>query len=625
MPWSQVDRPSAAISALASYVRRECPDVDVTCLPAYVELAAQIGFDLYDLIAQYAYRLGEPIYATLLHPSQREAFVDYVIETWGRKKGTGSVDWRVTLPRLLDRLDAHAHELARSLADYDVVGLTTCFGQLFANLRLAQVLKALKPSSTIVLGGSTVSSHVGPSILQEYPFVDYVIQGEGERPFVALLDALRSGAPSLGPETGVLCHAAAAEGKVAALKEVDAMDALPLPDYDDYARLAKQHDIAWALPIEGSRGCWWDRTKRRGNPRATCYFCNLNVQWGGYREKSTQRLVDEVVALSGRYQNTKLFFVDNVMRTKGVEELADGLEASGSHFDMFYELRANITPFELVRLWEAGLSTTQFGVEALSNAVLKKVGKGTTVVDNLLAMKTCAELSISNGANLIIDFPGTTAEEVEETRRNIMLYALPYEPLQVSRFQLGLDSTVAVLWKEYGLGNVRNSDDYKVALPADVWSRLRLFELDYDKPADGADWTPVVQACAQWRKLHEEKRGRTLYYRDGHDFMQIFDESGGGRKELVLHGLARDIYLYCCNTRTWNQIVGRFKTASEDEISDVLCRLVESVVMYSDGERFLSLAMAPRPLDAARRIRRALIEDAAAVSKPGPARLPVLA
>ena len=72
------------------------------------------------------------------------------------------------------------------------------------------------------------------------------------------------------------------------------MDALPLPDYDEYAALAEKHGLLWLLSIEGSRGCWWDRSRRSGNARATCHFCNLNVQWMGYREKSVARLVAEV-------------------------------------------------------------------------------------------------------------------------------------------------------------------------------------------------------------------------------------------------------------------------------------------------------------------------------------------
>ena len=97
--------------------------------------------------------------------------------------------------RVLGILDGHLDEVAARLAgEQDVIGLTTSFGQLFANLALASRLKRLDPRIVVVLGGSTVSSRVGVSILTVYPQVDYVIQGEGEQPLLALLEALGQGA-----------------------------------------------------------------------------------------------------------------------------------------------------------------------------------------------------------------------------------------------------------------------------------------------------------------------------------------------------------------------------------------------------------------------------------------------
>ena len=71
--------------------------------------------------------------------------------------------------RLLSSLEQHLHRLSRRLADarYDVVGLTASFGQMFANIALARLLKAACPGTYIVMGGSTVSSRVGPSALSD--------------------------------------------------------------------------------------------------------------------------------------------------------------------------------------------------------------------------------------------------------------------------------------------------------------------------------------------------------------------------------------------------------------------------------------------------------------------------
>src|SRR5262249_8481668 len=159
------------------------------------------------------------------------------------------------------------------------------------------------------LGGSTVSGRVGPSLLAEYRFVDYIVQGEGEGPLAALLDLLANRPGATLKLDGVLTQsrdcAPIAEPTTSETRD---LDDLPFPDYDEYGVLAEEYGIGWALPIEGSRGCWWDRSKRAGNPKSTCYFCNLNVQWGGYRQKSVPRLAAEIDELSRRYRNLRLFF-----------------------------------------------------------------------------------------------------------------------------------------------------------------------------------------------------------------------------------------------------------------------------------------------------------------------------
>lgn len=76
-----------------------------------------------------------------------------------------------------------------------VVGFTATFTQNVASLALARRLKELDPGLTIVLGGANCDGPMGVAIHRNYPFVDYVIRGEGERAFPALLIALADGSP----------------------------------------------------------------------------------------------------------------------------------------------------------------------------------------------------------------------------------------------------------------------------------------------------------------------------------------------------------------------------------------------------------------------------------------------
>jgi ribosomal peptide maturation radical SAM protein 1 len=626
MPWSRRDRPSGAIGALAAYLRRERPKVDLVCRSEYVELARRIGYAFYDDAADHAYEMGELLYTPLLYPEKqtdlRRYFEEWAPEHLSPTSGMhqGSVDWGGTFDRVVKALRVHVEVVADEIvAGHDVVGLTTSFGQLFANLALCEAIKRRAPRVLTFLGGSTVSARVGPSVLSEYPFVDFIVQGEGELPLIALVDAVSSGDPeSAASNPGILSRNRAAQHpNGVALSEVPRMDELPFPDYDEYVERAEELGIDWWLPVEGSRGCWWDRTKRTGDPMKTCHFCNLNVQWGGYREKSIPRLVGELDALSERYQELKIYTLDNIIRSKGVVDLAEALSALGKDFWIFYEMRANVQPLELVALWEAGLRAVQFGIEGLSTSFLRRINKGTTLLQNLSVMRTCAELGIYNGANLIVDYPGSTAEEVSETCDAIASYALSFEPLRTSRFNLGVDSTMDALRERFGVVDVRNRDSYRHALPDEVYHRLHLFDLSFSFARPMADWSPVKEACKRWASLHErppgpQDRGRAvclLQYRDGGSFIVIEDARFGDFRSGTFTGFQRDLYLYCLEIRTREQMGRRFAgRASTADIDDALAQFVEHKIAACEDDRYLALAVAVSPQLAARRIRAAAAE-----------------
>lgn len=74
-----------------------------------------------------------------------------------------------------------------------VVGFCTYIWNVNAVLTLAEQIKTQNPDVRIVLGGPEVS-YRAQDVLKRYPFVDFVLSGEGERPFAELLDALSAGA-----------------------------------------------------------------------------------------------------------------------------------------------------------------------------------------------------------------------------------------------------------------------------------------------------------------------------------------------------------------------------------------------------------------------------------------------
>jgi hypothetical protein len=443
-----------------------------------------------------------------------------------------------------------------------------------------------------------------------------VVLGEGERPLAALVDSFATGAPP--PERGVVTRG----GSPAPLWEVERMDDLPVPDFDEYARLAEEQGILWWLPIEGSRGCWWDRTKRAGNPKATCYFCNLNVQWSGYREKSIGRVVGELEELTRRYEVTQVYFLDNIIRHR-VDELARGISGIERDLEIFYEMRANVTPYELLLMWEAGLVRVQFGIEGLSSSFLRRIGKGTSVIQNLQVMKVCHELGIANGANLITDFPGSTAAEVEETCRNIESFAIAYEPCQPSPFTLGVDATVDTLHAEFGVEAIRNDWSARLGLPEEVWRRLRLFSLDFDCAGAEVSWAPVLAAIEAWQARRREIGGPLLTYHDGTSFLRVTDRRHG-HDVITLHGPHRALYLDCMEIERRDRLLARHAGSGVDAEA-IIDDLSAAKLLFEEDGKLLALATAPSARAAARRIRAdAQARQNAARARGFGGRLPVV-
>lgn len=616
MPWGDFGTPSAALGTLSAYVRQECPDFEVVCHSEYVEVAERVGINTYSLISRHRL-LAEQLYLSLLFPEHsmatRSSFSNAAATSIGKTPADAGIhndNWGRLFDDLRHHLDEHLQRKALELAlRSGVAGLTTSLFQTFSSLALAQQIKALNPNVVIVLGGASVVGMSGFSILRSLPFVDYIVQGEGEKPFTSLLKSLVK-KRKISPDTpGIITRQTIPRpGQPKNLWAAPRLDDLPMPDYGEYAEKADRFSIIWNIPTESSRGCWWDRTEQTGNPRNRCYFCNYAT--GRYREKSAARVAYEVDSLARRYQNIRFAFTDNAVRPHGIQELTSALKKRRPQLSFFITLRANTLPIDILRLNESGMTRCECGIEGLSSSYLKRMNKGTSVIQNLQVLKTCHELGIWNNTNLITGFPGASEAEVKETAETIYWYAAAYYPSgRTIPFNLCIGSTVDHFREAYGIHSVRNSDEYRTSMPIRIWRSLELLDRSWDVPSE-IDWSPVLAACDKWRELHDHVRAderfpyaHPLYYHDGGDFLEIVDRREECRT-LTFPSFWRLVYLFCTNIRTYSAVNNRFADLlPKKEIGTILDRFVAEKVMFREGQSYLSLAVATTPAIAARRIR----------------------
>ena len=612
MPWSQFDSPSTALGTLSALLRREYPHFAVDCHYGYVDMWQRIK-PVYERISNSPF--AEIMFLPLLYPRERGNAARWFAEMSEALEIDPILGDKVfdqILHAAKDNVDAVVASVGTNC---DLVGFTITYCQLFSSLAVSRKLK--QNGTTVVFGGAGVDLDCGLSVLRQFSdTVDYIVRGEGERPFLALIEALRNSEDDV-QIAGVLTPRLAANSALDATftpkqrlnNLIEDINELPIPDYREYAELADIHRICWHVSMEGSRGCWWNSSLKRNNPLRACYFCSLNL--GSYREKTAARVATEVRELTHRHTTARIRFMDNVMRKKGLVEVLDAIEQHEIDLRLIAEVRASITPYELCRLWEVGCHHVQIGIEGLSTDYLRRLGKGATTIQNLQAMKTCFELGIQSGSNLMVNFPGATREEIEETVFNIDNYAIAYEPPSTSEFALYPNSSIHARAEAFGISNMRNHSSLCAALPDDVAKNLSLHWLEFDYDGEVADWTPVQEAIARWRGLHQVPRvkqslsQKPLFYTDGGTFLEIVDRRIGFQT-TILDGDLRQIYLYCMQIRSKAVLFEHFALSYEpDQIQEMLDGFIAAKLMYQEKGRLLSLAPAVRPLSAVRRIRKA--------------------
>jgi ribosomal peptide maturation radical SAM protein 1 len=597
-PWPLFNRPSLPLGALKAYLAEMLPDLAVEACHLFLPLARALGYQPYQQVSRRVWR-AEAVFAALLYPDRAEQAKALYDGT--RRPGSGALP---DFKGIVDQVEAFTR---RWLADTDwqalsLVGFSISFCQVTASLYLLARIKERCPELPVVVGGSSFCGEQSAALLSVFPQIDFLVVGEGERPLVELIRWLRAGSRPDGralPD-GVLGRAAVPASHPR-MSQLEQLDDLPMPDYDDYFKVlsgfSPETRFFATLPIEASRGCWWRRRSADGRFKG-CAFCNLNLQWQGYRTKPARRVVAEVDRQVRRHQLLSVAFADNAFPAGQAEAVFDGLRALGCDLSIFAELRATTAPALLASMRRAGLDTVQVGVEALSSRLLDKMNKGVRTIDNLFLMKQCEGLGIVNASNLLLHFPGSDAGDVDETLRALE-FARWYRPLKTVRFWLGLESPIHRHPRQFQIRSICNHPHLKKLFPAPVAGRMRWMIQSYrgDRRRQQRLWRPVERAVRQWQRayavLQQRSAGKpALAYRDGGDFLiidQVLPEGPADRHRLS--GVSADIYRFCQSPQSLAAIGAAFPARDSRQIAAFLNSLVAKRLMFAEKEVFMSLAV----------------------------------
>ena len=154
------------------------------------------------------------------------------------------VEYTINMPVLHILSDITEH-------DIDILGFACYIWNIEMTLHVVDMVKSVRPDIKIVLGGPEVS-FTADELLERCPNIDYIVQGEGEEAFHALVTALHLGNDGLDPVIpGVRGRRNGSILGSAEAVEVRDLSTIPFPyteeDMDDL-----EHKIIY---YESSRGC----------------------------------------------------------------------------------------------------------------------------------------------------------------------------------------------------------------------------------------------------------------------------------------------------------------------------------------------------------------------------------
>ena len=288
----------------------------------------------------------------------------------------------------------------------DVVGMTSTTLTYKSALEIAKITKQVHPNCLTVLGGVHVTFW-DENALKECPSLDLVVRKEGEITFLELVQRLEAN-KSFTDLIGITCRDGDGFIRNPDRPYIEDLDSLPFPAHHLWPldRLKKYGDVMF--PLMTSRGCvYW------------CEFCSAVRMFGRrYRMRSAKNVVDEMEYLHKTFGSSTFTFYDDAFTVDQarVEEICTELHDRNLKLTWDCGTRVDMVNKELLqKMKDSGCIAVWFGVEAGSQLVLDKMGKGFTGQLTKKAFKMAQDVGLLTIASVVFGFPGETKETAMET------------------------------------------------------------------------------------------------------------------------------------------------------------------------------------------------------------------
>ena len=490
-----------------------------------------------------------------------------------------------------------------------VLACSMIYTQVNAGLAICKQVKERNPDIKTLIGGS-VSGETGIRILKDYPYVDYVSFGEGDETIAETCEIL------LGRKSGPLPYGVVSRDDIDRLDEIPHpltrnMNTIPMPDYSDFLEEVQREENGFygenfyetgkgagftgnhTMYLEGSRGCWWGQ-------RHPCSFCGLNGLKNVFRQKDPQRIYQEIHDLTEQYPGCTIQLTDNILHQEFINGVLPRMIADDQDYNVFAEVKSNLTDEMIRSLCQAGIRELQPGIESLNDHLLELMGKGNTAVNHIALLKQCRKIGANPHWNMLFGIPGETKEDYQELISLIPKLVHLRAPDGCGGIMFQRFSRYTMHPEEYGLKLIPwKGMEYAFGDDPD---RIRDMTFNYDFvdcafatvfEENKTLYRELMAACEKWQHLSSSKDYPKLICRYGKNIVMITDKRGLAAAEAqVLSGIHNDLYRLMetpvSETKLHSELADRYEPLMIDEALKELEDL--SLAVHLSG-KWLGLAI----------------------------------
>jgi radical SAM superfamily enzyme YgiQ (UPF0313 family) len=292
----------------------------------------------------------------------------------------------------------------------DLIGLSAMAWQYDTCVKIAHLIKELRPEVKIVIGGYHATlMHEEIAAAGESRWIDFMVRGEGEEACRRLINALAGrddfvDIPSLSYKV---------DGKFIHNPRGGNLDLAKLTrPIRDKRRLTWGYHIMYSKieVLETSRGC-----------TRSCNFCSMKHMYGRtFRTYPISRVMEDLDEIYYKCKAKWVFITDDnmVLNPKRVIELCDAIIAR-NYKGLILSVQADCISMaqneEMVKkMGEAGFRSIFLGIENGSKKNLSAAGKGDIVAASKKAIENCHKYGMMVIGGLIFGFPEDDAESIQE-------------------------------------------------------------------------------------------------------------------------------------------------------------------------------------------------------------------